>query len=422
MLFNCPTCKKRFVSDAKAVNLICPYCGASFSDALAPRRAFDARSQVGSNPSVPTMSAPVYETPVYDKPNWDIPVPKEPETPTPPPIPEAETPTATPPPIPEVETQTLPPIPEPETVTPPPSTKLDENVLDVLCSDEYSIIPKVNHTKKECGYKLDEAVKAHADKEQKIIEERGLRPVFRRSQADQLPDQFFQGILDRQNEVIIPPRDYSLIGEFHNGLAKAKRKESKLFGFVDKIGNEVIPCTWKSAGDFSEYFAGVQDVVSGKCGYIDLTGKLVIPYVWADGWNFHEGYAKVKDDSGKIGAIDKDNNIVVPCVWAAMGDFSEGLAGVKDDNGRCGYVDATGKLVIPCTWGEAWTFQDNVAIVQDSSTKLLGFIDKSGKQLTPCRWKKIERFKDGLCKVSESNFLFSRDKWITIDKNGCVLM
>lgn len=318
MLFTCPTCRNKFVSDAKAENLTCPYCGTTY--------------QVGSNSSAPTMSAPVFD-------------------------------------------------------------------------------------------KLDEAVKAHADKEQKIIEERGLRPVFRRSQADQLSDQlFFQGILDRQNEVIIPPRDYSLIGEFHNGLAKAKRKESKLFGFVDRIGNEVIPCTWKSAGDFSEYFAGVQDVVSGKCGYIDLTGKLVIPYVWANCWPFHEGYAKMKDDSGKIGAIDKTGNIVVPCVWAAMGDFSEGLAGVKDDNGRCGYVDATGKLVIPCTWGEAWTFQDNVAVVQDCSTKLLGFIDKKGKQLTPCRWKKIERFKDGLCKVSESNFLFSRDKWITIDKNGCVLM
>ena len=49
------------------------------------------------------------------------------------------------------------------------------------------------------------------------------------------------------------------------------------WGFIDKKGNEVIPCMYDYAFDFSEGYAAVmlggKGSLSGKWGFIDKTGK-----------------------------------------------------------------------------------------------------------------------------------------------------
>ncbi len=225
-------------------------------------------------------------------------------------------------------------------------------------------------------------------------------------------------LVNRRNEVIIAFDEYSNIGYFHNGLARVQKRKTGKFGFVDIYGKEVIPCIWKSAGEFSEYMAGVQDD-DKKCGYIDVTGRLAIPCVWDEGWPFKEGFARVQQ-YGNIGLIDKRGKNVVPCVWKGMGDFSEGLAGVQDAEGKCGFVNRAGKIVIPCRWKNVWTFSEGLAVVQDFN-KLLGFIDKNGVLVIPCRWKKVNFFKNGLAKVSDSKTFFFKDKWVYIDKQGRVV-
>ena len=46
-------------------------------------------------------------------------------------------------------------------------------------------------------------------------------------------------------------------------------------GFVnDETGEIVVPCQWRSASDFAEGLAGVEDL-DGKSGFIDKTGKFV---------------------------------------------------------------------------------------------------------------------------------------------------
>lgn len=253
-----------------------------------------------------------------------------------------------------------------------------------------------------------------ADREQEEVERLGLRPLW--NQHKNGPS--FAGIVNRNNEVVISEKKYSLIGQFSNGLAIAQSRKTKKFGFVDRHGNEVIPCTWRSVGPFSEYMACVQDD-NKKCGYVDVTGRLVIPCTCKEGWPFHEGLARVQEGDW-IGMIDQCGKLVIPCVWKAMGDFSEGLAGVRDDGGKCGYVNRAGKVVIPCRWKQVWTFCEERAVVQDFN-KRLGFIDKSGALVIPCRWKKANYFKDGLAKVSDSKKFFFQDKWVYIDKQGLVV-
>jgi len=46
------------------------------------------------------------------------------------------------------------------------------------------------------------------------------------------------------------------------------------WGFIDKTGKEVIPCTYDYAESFSDGLAKV--TINGKANFIDKTGKVVI--------------------------------------------------------------------------------------------------------------------------------------------------
>ncbi|MBR5686487.1 MAG: WG repeat-containing protein [Prevotella sp.] len=261
---------------------------------------------------------------------------------------------------------------------------------------------------------VSEAAKKKADMEQREAEREGLHPDYH-YYSTATPS---CGMVNRNKDVIVSYDEYSYIGYYHNGLARVLKKKTRKFGFVDRHGDEVIPCTWGKAGEFSEYMAGVQGD-NKKCGYIDVTGRMAIPCVWENGWPFHEGLAKVQD-RGKVGMIDQSGQIVIPCIWKGMGDFSDGLAGVQDSDGKCGYIDITGEVVIPCRWKNVWAFSEGLAIVQDFNKKL-GFIDKSGELVIPCRWKKADFFKNGRARVLETSRFFRKDKWVYIDKQGRVV-
>ena len=266
---------------------------------------------------------------------------------------------------------------------------------------------------------VPKATREKANRDQQEVNRCGIRPFYRKDRITVKYGMNFVAIVDRKNQVIVSNEKYLDVDFYYNGLARALDRKTGKYGFVDRHGNEVIPCVWRSAGQFSEYLVGVQDE-NRKSGYVDVTGRLVIPCTWKETWGFHEGLARVQDDNDKIGMIDQRGNLVIPCVWRGMGDFSEGLASFMDDNGKCGYMDRTGKIVIPSRWKNAWTFCEGRAIVQDFN-KRLGYIDKSGELVIPCRWKKVNYFHNGLAKVSDSKSFFLKDKWVWIDKQGRIV-
>ena len=266
-----------------------------------------------------------------------------------------------------------------------------------------------------CQKSTFESMKAFADREQRAIERDGLHPVLKR---------FINGmsssvIVDRQGNVVISNNDYRIFGPFSNGLAWAEKRSTKRFGFINRHGSEVIGCTWRSVGNFSEYLAAVVDD-NRRCGYVDVAGRLVIPCQWVEAWPFHDGFARVQNDHRRIGMTDRDGNLIVDCQWAGMSDFSEGLAVVKDSNGKCGFIDKSGAVVIPCQWKNAWVFSEGRAVVQDYN-KRLGFIDKQGELVVPCRWKRVNFFRQGLAMVSDSKAGLFSWKWVFIDKQGRIV-
>lgn len=225
-------------------------------------------------------------------------------------------------------------------------------------------------------------------------------------------------------EVLTAGRDWDV---FKEGLARITRDGKT--GFVDKAGNEVIPCKYDGASMFCEGMASVSeehllpeeeqtdeiDYYTTE-GFIDRTGREVVPCKYSDVGEFHEGLALVKLD-GKFGFIDKSGVEVIPLQYDYAHDFHDGLAQVTagedcyfidksgekaiclaergivyawdfseglataicEPGGKRGYIDKTGRLVIPCRFSEAHDFHDGLALVEEDRTR--GFIDKTGQML-----------------------------------------
>ena len=134
-------------------------------------------------------------------------------------------------------------------------------------------------------------------------------------------------------------KSYAYVSFISEGLITVE-DDSYAKGFIDKRGNLVIPCVWRSAFThvFSEGLAVVtKERETGPFGYIDITGNLVIPlsYEWAD--SFHEGLAAVEDENSLIGFIDKEGNQVIDCLFSLnnlwLSSFNNGDLTNKEESG-----------------------------------------------------------------------------------------
>lgn len=64
-----------------------------------------------------------------------------------------------------------------------------------------------------------------------------------------------------------------MVYDFSGGLARVKTKEG--WGFVNKNGEEIIPCKYKEAYGFSEGLAGVK--TKKGWGFINKDDEEIIP-------------------------------------------------------------------------------------------------------------------------------------------------
>ena len=249
--------------------------------------------------------------------------------------------------------------------------------------------------------------------------------------------------------------NYDYIDDFHEGFAMVYKGEK--VGFIDKMGNEVIPCEYDFKEDkvdancfidglalvrkgdktcfinkegkeafpfnygdancFSEGLAVVWK--DGKSGYIDTNGKEVIALTDKYSYdNFSEGLAAVSQGD-KYGFIDKKGNIAIPIKYELQGEMGEtssfhnGLAMIIK-NGKCGFIDTKGNEVISCKYDYAYDFCDGMALIMKNEK--YGYIDKSGNEVIPCEYSYANHFSEGIAVVKKD------DKYQYIDKNGKVVL
>lgn len=212
--------------------------------------------------------------------------------------------------------------------------------------------------------------------------------------------------------------NYDYVGDFQDGMAIVNKGEK--IGFIDKMGNEVIPCIYDFMEDADCSFReGIAFVRQGdKCFFIDKEGKKPFDFKYDSANNFSEGLAVVWKD-GKCGYIDtKGNEVIALTDKQFYSDFSDGLAAVSKD-GKFGFIDKTGKLVIPFDFEqlepeENPSFHEGLAAVGKNGK--YGYIDKNGKEIVPFKFDSAYDFSEGMAVVAQN------DKWGFVDKNGNIVI
>ena len=162
--------------------------------------------------------------------------------------------------------------------------------------------------------------------------------------------------------------------------------ENRRFGFINNLGQTVIPPEFLEVYDFHEGLAVV--FKCGKYGYINTTAQIVISARFDAASDFSEGLARVtvKD---KVGYINSSGGIVVPPHFDKGSDFSEGRAEVWL-GGKSGYIDQGGLLVVPAQYDQTLGFFEGLAAVEVHG--LWGFIDRQGRMVIPPQFKSVSPF------------------------------
>jgi len=167
------------------------------------------------------------------------------------------------------------------------------------------------------------------------------------------------GYIDKTGKTIIA-FNYDNADSFHNGLARVWR--NKKCGYIDITGEEVISIKYDDAGsswksktfgrendyEFAEEITGdgmfVEELArvktNSKWGFIDKIGREIIPPKYDDADSFHEGLAHIKINN-KYGYIDKYGNIIIAPKYDDANSFLEGVAWVKI-NGKDFYINKNG--------------------------------------------------------------------------------
>ena len=246
---------------------------------------------------------------------------------------------------------------------------------------------------------------------------------------------------------------YEIISNFRDGLAEVC-KDGK-WGFIDKNGNEVIPCKYDPIeGSDHGFFEGLAVVITNnyekfhvinkkgdiafthsyswvsnfseglsvvnknnKMGYIDTNGKEVIPCTYDLAYDFSEGMTVVYKGN-KYGFIDTKGNVVIPFEYETDEEipsgFHDGLACVYK-NGKYGYIDKKGNVVVPYKYDIAYPFSEGMAVVAKkvaSDVYRYGYIDTSGNEVIKCEYRDANSFSEGYASVKKvADYMF-------IDKNG----
>lgn len=182
-------------------------------------------------------------------------------------------------------------------------------------------------------------------------------------------------------------KNYDELYNFHEGLAKVCKNNK--YGFIDKLGHEVIPCIYDEAKDF---YLGVSIVEKGeKTGAINQYGDIVIPCKYDNISSFGKDSLAVAFLNEKSGFIDLKGNIVIPFNYEYCESFGDGLAAVRQ-NGLYGFINKKGELVIPCKYTNLYNgcgFCEGLVGVSIDGGSVgtiddkWGYIDNTGKIAIP---------------------------------------
>lgn len=252
--------------------------------------------------------------------------------------------------------------------------------------------------------------------------------------------------MNRRGKILVSLQaGYEEIDDFSNdGLARV-RKNNK-WGFVSKLGEEVIPVKYDRANAFSEgltmvgqkntyyiidengeiittltfdldefgYFNNGKITVEKdkKVGVIDKYGKIIIPIEYNNIFELSDNSYRVEKDN-KAGIINQNGKTIIPIEYDEIDDFSQNLTIVTKD-GKKGIINKQGKIIIPIEYDEIDSFSKNLTIVTKDEKK--GLINTQGKIILPIEYQEISMLEENLAKIQKNG------KWGFINEQGKIVI
>jgi hypothetical protein len=240
------------------------------------------------------------------------------------------------------------------------------------------------------------------------------------------------GYVDSQGVEIVSPR-YIYAMDFKDGLAEVCKgewtidkkwdnkyhsgafwTEEELWGFIDGIGREVVPCVFDELKRFwsdrvcseidPDYFgAHFGGWKYGKWGIIDRTGKWVVEPIFDDlgydisseGWFQFYGGNKWEHDGEPIMGVYSipAHKILFEPQFIDVDFFLNGLLRVEVFDPELGrnitkIIDRTGNELFPSEYTFIWEHGDfyKVTIREKDMPDRNGIIDKKGNVILPCKY------------------------------------
>lgn len=262
----------------------------------------------------------------------------------------------------------------------------------------------------------------------------------------------YQGFIDKQGNKVLDGAKYFVADAgmlnyaFHNGLAcvvKMDDEGNAKYGYINKQGEEVVPCKYDAANPFSEGKAAVaiykEDNADAQFpyeySYIDVKGNVL--FSCKEGLktgDFHEGMAWFTSNEQQYGFIDTTGTEVIPMRYYTdeiampkfIADFHEGytLSGAEDFVGTESITvyRLMDKMMVRPAFKVEGPVYEGVAL--NSADKKFGFIKPDGTQAIPCEYdytpscvsgdmlSSSYRFSNGVAAVRKNG------KWGYIDHNG----
>ena len=175
---------------------------------------------------------------------------------------------------------------------------------------------------------------------------------------------------------------YTWVGAMQYGRIPVQRDGK--YGFLDRYGKEVIPCTYDETGIFILARSLVRN--GDRYGIIDTAGRYILPLEYentsyiGEKYVYFDSLALVEKD-GKHGFVDLDGNLVIPFHFDQAYEFSEGLASVRF-KGHWGYIDTHGDVFMPFVFDIASPYRWGRAEVYYNGVKHA--VDRKGRCVKNC--------------------------------------
>jgi hypothetical protein len=151
-----------------------------------------------------------------------------------------------------------------------------------------------------------------------------------------------EGLYDSNHSKVIIPMKYDEIDCF-GGEDVVSFLQDKKYGFLDTLGNEIIPAMYDFVSAFEEGLAPVK--LNGKWGYINKKNKNVIPIKYELAWPFYADRAAVKLND-KWGFIDHSGKYVITPIYDDVvfyfnEKYKKAKVGIK---GKYIFIDKNGRF------------------------------------------------------------------------------